>query len=289
MATTQQADYFSTQVVRNRRFFISDWDERRKNARTLCLVGGGCDWCAPEFKIERRRFSFFAFEFVSKGKGHVTLDGISHSVSAGHAFFYDPNMQHTISSDSDEPMVKYFFNFAGVRAKRLLKELDLSPGTIIRVLDVSRIIALLEEVIDHALRGGTGGQRSATIALEHALVLCADGQQTVETKLDPTYASYLRCRGHLLRNYTVLANIEEAARNCGVSAAYFCRLFQRFDQETPLTCLNRLKLSQAIILLRQPGSQVKTVAGEMGFRSAAHFSRAFKAWHQRTPQSVAKE
>jgi AraC-like DNA-binding protein len=87
----------------------------------------------------------------------------------------------------------------------------------------------------------------------------------------------------------VLANIEEAARNCGVSAAYFCRLFQRFDQETPLTCLNRLKLSQAIILLRQPGSQVKTVAGEMGFRSAAHFSRAFKAWHQRTPQSVAKE
>ncbi len=67
------------------------------------------------------------------------------------------------------------------------------------------------------------------------------------------------------------------------------RLFKRFDKETPLTCLQRLKLSQAVVRLRQPGAQVKSVAAELGYKSPAHFSRAFKAWHGRPPQAVMLE
>jgi hypothetical protein len=65
-ATTDQADYFSTQVMRTRRFFLPEWEERQRDAGTLCLVGGGCEWCAPDFVVDRRKFPFLAFEFVSK-------------------------------------------------------------------------------------------------------------------------------------------------------------------------------------------------------------------------------
>ncbi len=286
MPATQQADYFSTQVVRTRRFFFPDWKERLRGANDLCLVGGGCEWCAPDFIVDRQRFPFLAFEFVARGKGRVTFGGKSHPLGAGHAFFFDPATPHVIRSDADDPMVKYFFNFTGRRAAHLLKDLALSPGMVIRLLDGGRIVSLLEEVIDHALRGGAPGLRCATAALEHALVLCADGRQPATTNLDPAYATYLRCRGHLLRNYPVLSSIEQAARHCRVSAAYFTRLFRRYDKETPLACLTRLKMSQAIILLRQPGAQVKSVASELGYGSAAHFSRTFRAWHERTAVSV---
>lgn len=287
MAATEQADYFSKQVLRTRRFFLPDWKERRGKDE-LCLVGGGCEWCAVDFVIERERFPFLAFEFVARGKGSVILGGKSHPLGAGHAFFFDPETPHVIRSDADEPMVKYFFNFTGKRAARLLKELSLTPGTVIRLLDGGRIVTLLEEVIDHALHAGSLGLRCATVALEHALVLCADGRQSAVTNLGPAYATYLRCRGHLLRNYPVLTSIEEAAKHCHVSAAYFTRLFRRYDDETPLMCLTRLKMSQAVILLRQPGALVKSVASEIGYKSAAHFSRAFKAWHGQSPVSVMK-
>jgi AraC-like DNA-binding protein len=191
---------------------------------------------------------------------------------------------HVISSSAEEPMVKYFFNFTGSRAAALMSDLDLGAGSVLRVVDASRVVSLLEEVIDHALRGGRFGLRTACAALEHALVLCADSRQPATTKMDPAYATYLRCRGHLLRNYPVLNSIEQAAKACHVSAAYFTRLFQRYDTETPLACLTRLKLSQAAIKLRQPDALVKNVAAELGYKSAAHFSRAFKAWSGRSPR-----
>jgi AraC-like DNA-binding protein len=287
MPATDQADYFSTQVVRTRRFYLPDWRERgREGNAPLCLVGGGCEWCAPDFVVKRDRFPYLAFEFVSRGRGRVTLSGRQQEVGAGHVFFFDPETPHEIRSEAAEPMVKYFFNFTGRRAAELLEELELRAGMMIRVLDASRVADLLEEVIDHALRGGRLGLRAATAALEHALVLCADSRQPAATKLDPAHTTYLRCRGHLLRNYPVLSTIEQAAAHCHVSAPYMTRLFKRFDDETPLACLTRLKMSQATLKLRQPGAQVKAVASELGYKSAAHFSRVFKAWSGRAPSEV---
>lgn len=286
MSATQQADYFSTQVVRTRRFFFPDWREKRPESAALGLVGGGCEWCAPDFVVARRSFPFLAFEFVARGRGEVTLAGRRHEISTGHAYFFDTTTPHEIRSDPTEPLVKYFFNLTGPHASALFDDLGLKSGTLIRVLDASRVTTLLEEVVDSALRGGRYGYRLAGAALTHALVLCADSRQPAATKFDPAYATYLRCRGHLLRNYPVLSSIAVAAKHCHVSAAYFTRLFKRYDEETPLACLTRLKMSQALIKLRQPEAQVKAVASELGYKSAAHFSRAFKAWSGRCPTDV---
>lgn len=283
---TDHADYFSEQVARTRRFYLPGWKTRARDTLHLCLAGGGCEWCTPEFVVDRERLPFLAFEFVSRGKGTVTLGQKTHAVSAGHAFFYDPQMPHVIRSDAAEPMVKYFFNFTGARAVALLAEWGLHAGTVIRVVDAARVVNLLEEVIDHAVHGAASGIRSAAVALEHALALCADSRQPNVTKFDPAYSTYLRCRGHLLRNYPVLSTVSQAARHCHVSPAYFTRLFQRYDNEAPLACLTRLKMSQATLRLRQSGAQVKAVASELGYKSAAHFSRVYKGWTGKAPVEV---
>jgi hypothetical protein len=55
----------------------------------LCLAGGGCEWCEPDFIVDRQEFPFLAFEFVPRGKGSVTQANRKHELEAGHAFFYD--------------------------------------------------------------------------------------------------------------------------------------------------------------------------------------------------------
>jgi AraC-like DNA-binding protein len=281
-----KADYFSTQVIRTRRFYDPDWRIRERNPLWICLVGGGCEWCAPDFVIDRQRFPFLAFEFVARGKGTLEMAGKHYDLGSSHAFFFDRQTPHVIRSDPTEPMVKYFFNFTGARGRSVIASTGLAFGSVIRVTDTPRMTDLLEEVVDLALGGGRLGVSAAAAVLEHALALCAESRHPSVAKLDPAHATYLRCRGHLLRNYPLLVSVADAAKHCGVSAAYMTRLFQRFDKETPLSCLQRLKLSQAVVRLRQPGAQVKGVAAELGYKSPAHFSRAFKAWHGRPPQAV---
>ena len=279
------ADYFSTQVVLTRRFYNPDWRHGECNPFWICLVGGGCEWCAPDFVISRQRFPFLAFEFVARGKGRLELAGRHYDLSNGYAFFFDPHTPHVIRSDPADPMVKYFFNFTGTRGRKLIAA-GFTPGTVIRVTDVRRMTDLLEEIIDHALGGGPTGLQAAAAALEYALALCAESLRHRSDHLDPAHATYLRCRNYLLRNYPLLVSAADVAKHCGVSAAYMTRLFKRFDRETPLRCLQRLKLTQAVLRLRQPGAQVKRVAAELGYKSPAHFSRAFKAWHGRPPRTA---
>jgi AraC-like DNA-binding protein len=248
------------------------------------VVGGGCEWCAADFRIERERFPFVAMEFVWAGKGSVRLGKKEHALNPGSLFFFDATIPHAIVSDPVEPMVKYFFNFAGERIAALMTALELRPGTVLRAGEPARLAELLDEAIDHALKGTRLGLRASSSALEHALVLGAEARRPGRS--DPAFATYLRCRNYLLRHYPALASITAAARACHVSSAYLTRLFQRYDHETPYTCLQRLKMNEALHKLRLPDTQAKAVASELGFKSAAHFSRAFKAFHGFPPREA---
>jgi AraC-like DNA-binding protein len=183
-------------------------------------------------------------------------------------------------------LVKYFFNFAGEHIRKLLRELKLRAGTVFRIGEAARMAELLDESIDHALKGTNLGLRASTSAVEHALVLGAEGRRPANPPVDPAYATYLRCRNFMLRQYPLLRSVTDAARECHVSTAYLTRLFQRFDSETPYGCLRRLKLNEALLKLRQPGAQAKAVAVELGYKSAAHFSRAFHDYHGMSPSSA---
>ena len=283
---SHDADYFSRQVTSTRRFYYPDW-KQRPPLGGWTLVGGGCEWCAPDFVIDRQRFPFLAFEFVWRGRGRVMLKGSSHAVSAGTAFVFDASVPHHIESDPESPLVKFFFNFNGVNARRWLERLHLQPGQLWRVRDPARVAELLEEGIDHALSGTAIGDVAAVKTIEHALALSAL-LRAEDREPDAAQATFLRCRDHLVRHYPRLGSVEEAAAACGVTASYLTRLFKRFSHETPHHCLLRLKMSQALLLLRQPRVQVKAVAHELGYKSSAHFSRSFTAWHGHPPSAMAR-
>ncbi|MCB1225134.1 MAG: helix-turn-helix transcriptional regulator [Verrucomicrobiales bacterium] len=280
-----EAPYFSRQVQNTRRFFDPEWKSHAAGPG-IHLVGGGCEWCTPNFLIDRRRFPFLAFEFVRQGSGLLQLGGDRHVLSAGCAYLFDASVPHRIESDASAPLVKFFFNFHGAGLGDLLRRLDLQPGRLWRTLDSERVAALLEEAIDHAVSGAAAGRIAAVKTLEHALAASAVLRADHAHPADPAHTTYLRARDHLLRHYPRLATVEQAAAECGVSASYLTRLFKRFGSETPHHTLMRLKMSQALLLLQEPSTQVKSVAFEIGFKSTAHFSRAFKAWHGYPPANT---
>jgi AraC-like DNA-binding protein len=101
----------------------------------------------------------------------------------------------------------------------------------------------------------------------------------------PAFTTYQRCRRHIQANCEQLRSVAEIARQCHIDAAYLCRLFQRFDHQTPYQLLMRTKMNAAAGRLQDPDVLVKQVALEMMFDDAGHFSRAFKSVFGLSPEA----
>ena len=80
-------------------------------------------------------------------------------------------------------------------------------------------------------------------------------------------------------------SLDALARECAMSRAVFAQRFAQCVGETPMRYLARWRMQLASRLLEQPGLPVECVAEQVGYRSEAAFSRAFKKFVGTAPGS----
>lgn len=102
------------------------------------------------------------------------------------------------------------------------------------------------------------------------------------------FSTYQSCREFIRNHSLTLKSLEEIAEACHVDEAYLCRLFSRFDDQSPYQYLMQLKMSAAAVRLQGEGKLVKQVAYELGFNDPFHFSRAFKKVFGLSPAAFRK-
>lgn len=118
------------------------------------MVCGGGEHCAPDYRIERRRFPFFCLEFVAGGSGRLELGGKSAAFSPGIVFTCGPSTPHTIVTDPNRPLLNYFVDGTGRAANRLLSAAGLKAGAITRAADSAVVVALFELLIPFGQEAG---------------------------------------------------------------------------------------------------------------------------------------
>ncbi len=266
-------NFFSAQISEARRFYL---DLAPPAATRLAVVSGGCEHCAPDYRITRPGFRYASVEFVAGGCGTLTLKGMPHRLAPGVFFTYGPRVAQDIVTDPRRPLVKYFIDFTGRGAAALLRENGLAPGTVAQSSAPSEIAAAFEDLIRSGLRDTRFTPRLCRLGLETLVLRLAESAVACEDAGSPAFATYERCRRHIDERWRDLDSLDQIAAECHVDPAYLCRLFRRFDHESPYQHLSRLRMNHAAELLRRPGAMVKTVAAEMNFSDAFHFSRNFK-------------
>ena len=265
--------FFSRDVAKARRFYLDLKPTRR---RRLVVVCGGLEYCTPHYAIHRRTFPFYAIEYVAGGTGQVKLQGQTFALSPGTIFSYGPGVSHDIIENPDAPLVKYFVAFSGKWASRLLNSCKLPPGHVAQVFPSNTLAGLFDELIQSGLRLGRGNAdlcRNLLECLAFKIFGTIAPQKDVETL---AFATYQQCRQHIEQRFLNLQRLEQIAQECHVDKAYLCRLFRRFDHQSPYQYLLRLKMNFAAERLQQPGVLVKQAAEELGFNDPFHFSRVFR-------------
>lgn len=266
-------EFFSPQVSEARRFYLNLQPSQKT---PLSVVSGGLEHCLPDYKIQRSTFPFFSIEYVVRGAGSLRLRNHHHRLQPGTVFSYGPGVAQMFSADPKDPLVKYFVNFSGRQSKGILRSCQLALGSVSQMALPHELQNLFDELIECGQRGRPGASELCAKLLECLTLRIAESRIPHESVETLSLLSYQHCRKHIEEHFQRLKSLEQLAGECHLDAAYLCRLFQRYDHQSPYKFLMRLKMNLAAEWLEQPGALVKQVAERAGFRDQFHFSRAFK-------------
>lgn len=267
-----EPEFFSRQITGGRRFYL---DLQPLASETPVVICGGGEQCDADYHMRRADFPFYALEFVARGSGKLVLAGKSHELVPGTLFTYAPGIGQDIRCTPGDPLVKYFVDFTGKSVRGQMKELGLSPGTVVQSSAPEHILQLFDTLLDAGLRRTRYTSAICSSILQHLLLRIAETTVAPGTIGTQAFATYQECKQYLEEHFLALSGLAELADACAVDPAYLCRLFSRFDHASPYQRLLQLKMSYAAGRLTQ-GLLVKQAAREVGFDDPFQFSRAFR-------------
>jgi AraC-like DNA-binding protein len=271
--------FIAGQIQDYRYFFLNLSPPQRE----LTVVCGGWERCAPSYRIDRADFAFYGLEYVAKGNGFLTVDGIKNKLMPGSVFAYKPFTAHTISTSPDDPLVKYFIDFSGRDAPRIIGQKVLGMRGVAYLPHPQPIHDLYEQMLETGLKGGVLAPSLCSLLLKLLSLRIEENASAPSEAHSRARQSFERCRGTLQEHFRSIHSVSELARLTHFDPAYLSRLFYRFVGESPHEMLTRLKMNEAAEHLVGGRYTVKEVAAQVGFSDSYHFSRVFKKHHGNPP------
>jgi AraC-like DNA-binding protein len=285
MPSHQRPAFISAQVVRGEYLFL-DLDPPRHIE--LAVACAGREDCAADYRIDRKGFRYHAVEYIVSGAWEFKTRKVTQKLGPGALFAYGPGTEYSLRALSKSGLVKYFVDFTGRNAAKLLKASGLPAARPAQIRHARWLRDILDQLIDCANLPPSAARRIAPLL---TTLFLARIREDIRSKPLPTHSreSYERCRQFIADHYRELRGVGEAARGCAVSSAYLSRLFQRNAGESPLRYLTRLKMHHAAELIHRQNYPVKAAGAAVGFEDPYHFSRVFKRIHGVSPSRFASQ
>jgi len=275
-------EFFSDQVLEAHRFYLDTYPRSRQ---PLAVVCGGCEHCQPDYRINRSDFPFYSVEFVARGKGTLTLQGRQHALFPGKVFAYGPGVPHVITTDPDNRLVKYFVDFTGPNASKILRNYGPAPGQAVQVTSPDVILRIFDDLIKNGETDSRYSPLLCATIVQQLILKIAETTVVEQVHTSVAFSTYQTCREFIRNNCLTVRSLEDVAEQCHIDTSYLCRLFKRFDNQSPYQYLMRLKMNAAAQRLHAPDALVKKVAYELGYADPFHFSRAFKKVFGLSPET----
>jgi AraC-like DNA-binding protein len=112
--------------------------------------------------------------------------------------------------------------------------------------------------------------------LQQLIFKIAETSIIENTRKSAAFYTYQKSREIIQKNCLSIRSLDMIAEECNINNAYLCRLFKRFDNQSPYQYLMQMKMNLAAQRLQSSDSSVKEVAQEFGFSDPFNFSRVFK-------------
>ena len=265
------------------------------------------------------------FHLVAQGRCHVRIeDGPSITLNTGDMILVPNGAAHVLSDEPDRPptalddvLRQSGYTGEGVLAfggdprpdgdtKLICGHLNFADGVehpLLRALPSHLLVTAelrarspwLDELMRLIIRqmfAGSPGFTASVIRLSEALFIeavraCADQDEALRRVVTAIGDARIgRALSLMHRELDGDWTLDRIAREVGMSRSRFAEQFQALMGSAPMSYLSDQRLQKAMALLSATGEPIQRVAAQVGYQSAAAFSRAFSNRYGHSPSDV---
>ncbi|AKJ63601.1 AraC family transcriptional regulator [Kiritimatiella glycovorans] len=220
--------------------------------------------------------------YIYRGSARVEIDGVERRVGAGRVTLLTPGHVEWFRFSEREPTHHgYGVIGGGSVPERMASE----PEALGRVYSMTPRIREVTEWAKTLERDETPSGRALQCELVRVLFMeffRIAGYPERPEPLPPE--PFRRARSFVDDHYAEEIDLERIAAAAGVTPAHTIRLFRRFQHETPIRYLWRVRTSHGARMLVETGLSIAEIAYRCGFRAPYHFARLIRKRTGVTPR-----
>jgi len=210
-------------------------------------------------------------QFTQTGACFFEESGKRHRVGPGEAFITEvPSAtQYGYPEDQAEPYGLQFLSLYGETARQLARGFRLKYGPVVNLVRRPESVSLFREVFErYRMHGFRDRIEESTLLYQFFGALYREA--TLEAVRGDCVAT---CYQRIQSRYREPANINEIARDVGVSREHLARSFQQRYGESPAKMLRELRIREARMVLESGVVDLEAVARAVGFADVRTLKR----------------
>ena len=247
----------------------------------------GWYWDDPNHDVDRKvgTLNNFSIHFVLSGSGFIEIDGKQFLLKRGDAFLYFPMQEQRYYSSKDDPWNIRWVHFYGSVLHTFLTErgfLRFSLWNVqhVQALEKAHEQLLLEAEENSFFHLSQLSTLTYTFLMEfitNVVPRTSDRRQELDNRIQALLPM-------MQSKASEPFDLDYWAEQVGVSTYYFCRLFKRDTQMTPMAFITlcRLQMSKQWILDKKDMT-IKEIALKAGYPSISYFNKRFLEHEGMTP------
>ncbi len=247
----------------------------------------GCYWDEPDHEVDRKvgTLNNFSIHFVLSGTGFVEIDGNQFTLKRGDAFLYFPMQEQRYYSSKHDPWNIRWVHFYGSILSSFLSEQGFDQHSLWTIKQLSSLENAHEQLLRdaennsflHLLQLSTLTYTFLMEFITNASPKTSERRQELDDRIQILLPT-------MQRRACEPFELDYWAEQTGVSTYYFCRLFKRATQMTPMQFITlcRLQMSKQWLLDKKEMT-IKEIALKAGYPSISYFNKRFLEQEGMTP------
>lgn len=237
--------------------------------RPFYIEMAGITYPDPNYHITRKNSYIHCFEYVIRGSGIVTVDGVTSYPSEGDLYVLPKGADHDYRSTPEDPFEKIWFNISGTLCDELIHVYGITGTLIVKGIEAFPIFREFLDICENK-ELALNEIHSQCALVFHRLIIKIHDSIIPDSDHNSKGAAF-EVKSYIDRNIYERLSIESLSKHVNISSSQVNRVFKKAYGVTPYDYILTRKIETAKLLLKNSSLTVKEIAYRLNFADE-HYS-----------------